>query len=137
MEDVKSRLQLGREKYGHGVRVDDDTVTWGTPKNSWMEMAREEFLDAIVYVTADYIRKGREDTMSKMEIDYMYTPEFEECEDPRKYLEEHRKEDDNDLILYILEHKEKMEPCYHKTLLYTLFNILDMDQLTSKVQQSV
>lgn len=136
MEDVKSRLQLGREKYGHGVRVDDDTVTWGTPKNSWMEMAREEFLDAIVYVTADYIRKGREDRMSKMEIDYMYTPEFENCEDPQKYLEEHRKEDDNELILYILENKINMEPCYHKTLLFTLFNILDMDQLTSTVEQS-
>lgn len=140
MEDVRSRLQLGREKYGHGVRVDDDTVTWGTPKNSWMEMAREEFLDAIVYVTADYIRKGREcndKLMSQMEINYLYTPEFEECTNPKKYLEDHRKEDDNDLILYILEHTEDMEPCYHKTLLYTLFNILDMDQLTLKVPQSV
>ena len=134
MEDVKSRLQLGREKYGHGVRVDDDTVTWGTPKNSWMEMAREEFLDAIVYVTADYIRKGREYSdklMSQMEIEYMYTPEFEKCEDPKKFLEENRKSDDNDLILYILEfYKTNMEPCYHKTLLCTLFNILDMDQLS-------
>ena len=139
MEDVKSRLQLGREKYGHGVRVDDDTVTWGTPKNSWMEMAREEFLDAIVYVTADYIRKGREcndKLMSQMEINYLYTPEFEECTNPKKYLEDHRKEDDNELILYILENKKDMEPCYHKTLLFTLFNILDMDQLTLKVPQS-
>jgi len=34
-----------------------DTTTWGTPKDSWIEMAIEEYLDAIVYTVADYIRK--------------------------------------------------------------------------------
>tara|TARA_R110002072_G_scaffold157128_8_gene307652 strand:- start:415 stop:729 length:315 start_codon:yes stop_codon:yes gene_type:complete len=56
MDDLKARLEFGRQKYGHGVRVLMDTTTWGTPKNSWLEMAKEEFLDAVIYVTSDYIR---------------------------------------------------------------------------------
>tara|TARA_B100000405_G_scaffold8789_1_gene7680 strand:- start:13245 stop:13562 length:318 start_codon:yes stop_codon:yes gene_type:complete len=55
-KELNARLDLGLTRYGHGVRVDDDTTTWGTPKNSWMEMAKEELLDAIIYVVADYIR---------------------------------------------------------------------------------
>ena len=55
-KELNARLDLGLVRYGHGVRVDDDTTTWGTPKNSWMEMAKEELLDAIIYVVADYIR---------------------------------------------------------------------------------
>jgi hypothetical protein len=54
---IRERLNLGRDKYGHGVRVNDDTTTWGVPKDSWLEMAIEEYLDAIIYTTADYIRK--------------------------------------------------------------------------------
>ena len=56
MEEILSRLELGLRKYNHGVRVNDDTRTWGTRMNSWMEMAKEEFLDAIIYVVADYIK---------------------------------------------------------------------------------
>ncbi|AUT19136.1 hypothetical protein DSLPV1_165 [Dishui lake phycodnavirus 1] len=56
MEFVRKRLELGREKYGHGVRTGDNPRTWGTDKDSWLEMAEEEFADAIVYVIADYIR---------------------------------------------------------------------------------
>ena len=52
MKEIIDRLNIGRERYGHGVRVDDDTTTWGTKENSWMEMAREEFLDAVIYVIA-------------------------------------------------------------------------------------
>lgn len=55
-KELNARLDLGLARYGHGVCVDDDTTTWGTPKNSWMEMAKEELLDAIIYVVADYIR---------------------------------------------------------------------------------
>ncbi len=54
---VSARLRLGKEKYGHGVCTHKDTRTWGTPKDSWMEMAEEEFADALVYIAADYIRK--------------------------------------------------------------------------------
>jgi len=57
IELVSERLDLGKSKYGHGVRTHMDTTTWGTPKDSWIEMAIEEYLDAIVYTVADYIRK--------------------------------------------------------------------------------
>jgi hypothetical protein len=115
MEDIKARLELGKSKYGHGVRVNMDTTTWGTPKNSWMEMAKEEFLDALVYVTADYIVKGRKDTsVSDMEAYYINDKELTT-----------REPDDNNLILYILENKQDMEVCSHKTLLFNLFNILE------------
>ena len=33
LEEVRARLHMGMEKYGHGVRADDDTTTWGTSKN--------------------------------------------------------------------------------------------------------
>jgi len=59
-DDLSQRLELGLKRYNHGVRVDDDTREWGTQKNSWMEMAREELLDAVIYVIADYIRMGEE-----------------------------------------------------------------------------
>ena len=56
LEELTGRLELGISKYNHGVRVDDDTRDWGTPRNSWLHMAREEFLDAMIYIAADYIR---------------------------------------------------------------------------------
>lgn len=59
---LSSRLDLGKTKYGHGVRTHMDTTTWGTPKDSWIEMAMEEHLDAIVYTIADYIRKFEDPT---------------------------------------------------------------------------
>lgn len=49
MDLIKARMEFGKAKYGHGVRVTDDTTTW-------MHMALEEFLDGIIYVAADYIR---------------------------------------------------------------------------------
>ena len=57
---IRERLNLGLEKYGHGVQVNDDTSTWGTSRDSWLEMAIEEYLDAIVYTVADYIKKYEE-----------------------------------------------------------------------------
>lgn len=138
MKEILDRLAMGREKYGHGVRVDDDTTSWGTKENSWMEMAREEFLDAVVYVIADYIRnhRGPDGSMSDLEVSYMWKPGFEEAEDPHKWLEEHREEDDNGLIEYILENWKDMEPCRHKTLLCTLLNILDLDQSSLRAERS-
>ena len=124
MEDVLGRLELGRKKYGHGVVVDHDTTEWGTKENSWMEMAREEFLDAVVYVTADYIRKNR---MGSMEVNYMMNrPGYMESENVDEWLSKNPIDDDNELIKYILNNwKDHMEPCRHKSLLCTLFNILE------------
>lgn len=130
MEDprdlILERLQLGKTKYGHGVRVDDDTMTWGTRKDSWMHMAREEFLDGIIYVIADYIRKGRESTklMSKLEFRFMYTEDFVRSENPRKWIEDHRRPDDNELILYVLKRYHRIESPRHRYMLKTLLNML-------------
>lgn len=116
MNEVLERLAMGKEKYGHGVRVEDDTTSWGTKKNSWMEMAREEFLDAVVYVIADYIRNHRGPAgVSQLEMNYILK---NTQMDP----------DDNGLITYILEHWNELEPCRHKTLICTLLNILSVDQ---------
>lgn len=45
---LEPRFKLGKDNYGHGVRVYDNY--------NWKTMALEEILDAIVYVTADYVK---------------------------------------------------------------------------------
>ena len=57
MECIKKRLEVGRERYGHGVRSWDNTMNWGTQTDSWIEMANEEFLDGAIYLITDYIRR--------------------------------------------------------------------------------
>ena len=108
--EITTRLELGIRKYGHGVRVNDDTRTWGTPVNSWLEMAREEFLDAVVYVVADYIRVGRSSRRGMSEMEVVYTGDTSG--------------DDNGLIMFISRSFHLMEPCRHKVLLWNLFNML-------------
>jgi len=53
---IYSRLKKGEQEYGHKIRVMDDTTTWGTKNNSWLEMAVEEIADAIIYVLTNYLR---------------------------------------------------------------------------------
>ena len=108
-EKLTDRLDVGMERYGHGVIVNSDTREWGTPANSWMQMAEEEFLDGIIYVVADYIRQGREsDTrMSNLEREY-------NCHKP----------DDNELIMYIVNNFNDMESVKHKKMLNVLFYAL-------------
>ena len=76
------RLELGRKRYGHGVRVNDDTTQFGTPSDSWMHMALEEHLDAVIYIIADYIK--------------------------RNDLHSEEDEDDNQLILYYVCNMDKV-----------------------------
>ena len=59
LEMLKARLELGRERYGHGVRVEDDTTQWGTEKNDWELMAIEEVMDVLIYSAAAIIRLQR------------------------------------------------------------------------------
>ena len=57
MKTIEKRMELGLQTYGHGIRVSDDTRKWGTCKDSWLEMAEEEILDALIYSAADILRK--------------------------------------------------------------------------------
>ena len=129
--ELNGRLTIGRTRYGHGVRVDDDTSTWGTQTNSWLEMAKEEFLDAIIYLTADYIRVNRDSEtgkMGQMELQFMESrPGFVESDDSELWLKANPLVDDNDLIIYIIHNWRDIEPCRYKTILCTLINILDLD----------
>ena len=59
MQMITDRLKLGRDRYGHGVRINEDTTKFGTAKNDWELMALEELLDGIVYITAATIRMRR------------------------------------------------------------------------------
>jgi hypothetical protein len=98
--ELTGRLELGLRKYNHGVRVDDDTRDWGTPVNSWFHMAREEFLDAMIYVAADYIR------VSGLKRD-------------------ESEEDDNKLIMRVIDRYNDIDSVKHKMILWNLFNLLN------------
>ena len=58
MDKIIARMKIGKERYGHGIRINDDTKEWGTKNNSWTEMAEEEILDALVYVAAQKLREN-------------------------------------------------------------------------------
>ena len=135
IEEIEGRMTLGKERYGHGVKVDSDTTTWGTSTDSWIDMANEEFLDAIIYLTADYIRTNRDPQLGKMgqmELRYMtHRPGFTEADDPEQWMKDNPLMDDNELIKYIIRNRCDIEPCRYKTLLCTLMNILDLDQFPS------
>ena len=108
--EILGRLELGLKRYNHGVRVDDDTRMWGTPKDSWMEMAKEELLDAIIYTIADYIRNVRsEGDCAPLS--------FRKNDEP----------DDNKLIMSIIDDWEYVESPQHKMMLWNLFKMLDSD----------
>lgn len=56
---IVKRMNVGFERYGHGLRVGDDTKQWGTQEDSWEEMALEEILDGMVYTASAIIRYRR------------------------------------------------------------------------------
>jgi len=126
-EQIVGRLELGKERYGQGVIVNSDTREWGTPNNSWIEMATEEFLDAIIYVIADYIRQGRKNSRwSSLEIDYKFDEKFrQEDEDGvGTRTGELCFEDDNKLILHILKNYQKIDSPKHHMIIWNLLNII-------------
>lgn len=57
---LQKRLELGKKRYGHGVRIDDDTTKFGTETNSWGEMFLEEALDGMIYAAACMLKYKRE-----------------------------------------------------------------------------
>ena len=60
MKLLEDRLKLGKERYGHGVIVAEDTSKYGTKENDWELMALEEMLDGLIYTTASIIRYRRQ-----------------------------------------------------------------------------
>ena len=56
LELLKKRLELGKNRYGHGVRIDDDTTKYGTKSDDWELMLLEEVLDGMIYSAASMIR---------------------------------------------------------------------------------
>ena len=56
MNLLQKRLTLGKKRYGHGVKVDDDTTKYGTDTNDWELMLLEEVLDGMIYSAAAMIR---------------------------------------------------------------------------------
>ena len=108
--EILERLELGLKRYNHGVRVDDDTRTWGTPKDSWIAMAREELLDSVIYVVADYIRSVRS-----------------EGDRAPKSFHKNDEPDDNKLIMSIVDDWDCVESPQHKMLLWNLFKMLRSD----------
>lgn len=53
---IKHRMMIGEKRYGHGVRISDDTRQWGTKQDSWLEMGLEEVLDLAIYLAAQIHR---------------------------------------------------------------------------------
>tara|TARA_R110001592_G_scaffold210521_3_gene462089 strand:+ start:7572 stop:7898 length:327 start_codon:yes stop_codon:yes gene_type:complete len=53
---IEQRMVIGKKRYGHGLRVNDDTRQWGTKEDSWTEMGLEEVLDLCVYLSAQILR---------------------------------------------------------------------------------
>lgn len=106
-EALTGRLELGLKRYNHGVRVDDDTRTWGTPTNSWMDMAREELLDSVIYIIADYVRQVRSEGDAA-------PLSFRRNDEP----------DDNKLIMLIIDEWNDIESPKHKMLIWNLFKML-------------
>ena len=62
---IKDRMSLGKQRYGHGVIVDEDTTKYGTNTDDWELMALEEMLDGMIYSTAAIIRYRRKKLTQK------------------------------------------------------------------------
>ena len=54
--DIIKRMIVGKGRYQHGLCADDDTRTYGTSSDSWVEMALQELSDALVYTSTAAIR---------------------------------------------------------------------------------
>ena len=56
LEIITERMNMGLERYGHGIRIGDNTKQWGTKEDSWEEMALEVALDGMIYLAASILR---------------------------------------------------------------------------------
>ena len=65
---IQERLDLGMDKYGHGVRVKEDTRKWGCDNDSWLEMELQEVLDGMIYTAAAIIRLQRNSRVKDLKL---------------------------------------------------------------------
>jgi hypothetical protein len=114
-QELTGRLKLGLKKYNQGVRVSDNTMHWGTERNSWLDMAKEEFLDAIIYIIADYIRTVRSNGILAP-LSFRRRDEI----------------DDNKLIMTIFDDWGEVQSPHHKMLLWNLLNMLNSELFCSQ-----
>lgn len=69
LEIIKERMVVGVERYGHGLRTEDDTRQWGNQDDSWVEMGIEEALDLTVYLATALLRIKNERRALTAEVD--------------------------------------------------------------------
>jgi len=50
------RMEIGINRYGQGVRKDDDTRKFGCEDDSWLEMELQEVLDGMIYTATSILR---------------------------------------------------------------------------------
>ena len=72
---IQARMKIGKERYGHGLRVNDDTRQWGTREDSWTEMGLEEVLDLLVYLSAQIIRIQEREANGEQVVHRWYVDE--------------------------------------------------------------
>ena len=68
---IMKRLEFGRQKYGHGIIIKEDTSkyasSWDTcSASSWNVMCLEEMLDGIVYAAASIIQNNNDTNNNKI-----------------------------------------------------------------------
>jgi hypothetical protein len=75
LELIQERMAIGEERYGHGIRKNDDTTQWGTKIDSWTEMGLEEALDLTIYLSAQLIRildkEEEREKFDKMRVEHV------------------------------------------------------------------
>jgi hypothetical protein len=75
LELIQERMAIGEERYGHGIRKNDDTKQWGTKTDSWTEMGLEEALDLTIYLSAQLIRlldkEEEQERLDKLRVEHV------------------------------------------------------------------
>ena len=99
--------------------------------NIWSRKIQYSILESIYHVICSYIRTERDNDetwgMGISERLYLCTDDFLTTDDEKKWIEEHRTNDDNGLIIHIFDNVYDMTPGKHRRTLLYLLNILYFD----------
>lgn len=119
MEDPREIfLRHTRSKFGFNI---------DNGKTVWAEHVNECLMEAMFYTIVGYIHHERntdERGVGGLEMMYSYPLAFFEAEDPRKWLETHRSEDDRGLIMFVYDNIYKMTPGKHRRSMLYFINML-------------